>query len=46
MLVKARPAAAAAGQWSTDFKKKLLLDIALRIEKKPGGLLLKTAKIS
>ena len=44
MLVKARPAAAAAGQWSTDFKKKLLLDIASRIEKKAAWLVAENSK--
>lgn len=38
-LVNSRLAAAQAAQWSPDFKKKLLYDIAFRIEKKATWLI-------
>ena len=44
VLVNARPAAAAAGQWPQDFKKKLLLDIASRIEKNAARLIAENRK--
>ncbi len=44
ILVNARPAAANAGQWSSDFKKKLLVDIAARIEKKTAWLIAENRK--
>lgn len=44
MLVNARPAASRAGQWSPDFKKKLLWDIASRIEKQTKWLIAENRK--
>ncbi len=44
MLVKVRPASAEAGLWSTDFKKKLLWDIAARIEKKAAWIIAENRK--
>lgn len=44
VLVNARRAAADAGQMPADFKKKLLLDIACRIEKKAKWLILENRK--
>ena len=44
MLVNVRRAVSDAGQWSPDFKKKILLDIASRIEKKAKWLISENRK--
>ena len=44
VLVNARKAAAVASQWSPDFKKKILMDIASRIEKKAVWLIAENLK--
>ncbi len=44
MLVNARRAVFDAGQWSPDFKKKILLDVASRIEKRAQWLISKNHK--
>ena len=44
VLANVRKAASSAGQWSPDFKKRLLLDIASRIEKKAKWLIAENRK--